>query len=63
MEQLTKKQLEKTIETIKSFKQIISEKGTKEAVVIYLMSETGLTEDECETAFDFYNNIQLPEKL
>lgn len=63
MSRLSKEQLEKTIETIKSFKQMIGEKGTKEAAISYLMSETGLTENECELAFDFYNDIQLPDKL
>lgn len=62
MEQPTKTQLEKTTETIKSFKQMISEKGTKKEVISYLMSETGLTKEECESAYDFYDNIQLPDK-
>ncbi len=52
-----KQQLEQTILTIKSFKEMMNEKGSKEAVINHLMSETGLTKEECESAYDVYNGI------
>lgn len=61
MKNLSKEQLERTIETIKSFKEMIAEIGSKEAVVNHLINETGLAKEECELAFDFYNNIRLPD--
>ncbi len=61
MGSLSKEELEKMIETIKSFKKMITEMGSKEAVVSHLINETGLTKEECEIAFDIYNNIRLPD--
>ncbi|WP_342755932.1 hypothetical protein [Kineothrix sedimenti] len=63
MENLSKEKLERTIETIKSFKKMIVEIGSKEAVVSHLVNETGLSEEECEIAFDIYNNIKLPDDV
>ena len=60
MENLTKEQLEKTIRTIRDFKQLIKDKGSKEETVKYLMQETNLSKEECETAFDFYDGVNLP---
>ena len=60
MENLTKEQMEKTINTIRDFKKLIQEKGSKERTVHYLMQETGLAKEECETAFDFYDGVKLP---
>ena len=60
MENLTKEQLEKTINTIRDFKQLIKDKGSKEETVKYLMQETNLSKEECETAFDFYDGVNLP---
>jgi len=60
MENITKEQLEKTINTIRDFKQLIKEKGSKGETVNYLMQETKLSKEECETAFDFYNGVKLP---
>jgi len=60
MENLTVEQLERTINTIRDFKQLIKEKGSKEETVNYLMQETNLSKEECETAFDFYDSIKLP---
>ena len=63
MEILTKEQFEETIKTIQDFKQLIKEKGSKEETVNYLMQETQLSKEECETAFDFYDGIRLPNKF
>ncbi|MGL6197429.1 MAG: hypothetical protein ACRC3H_00710 [Lachnospiraceae bacterium] len=60
MEKLTKEQLERTLKTIRDFKQLIADKNSKSEVVSYLMKETGLSKSECEQAFDIYNNIELP---
>lgn len=57
--ELTQEQLQNTIETIKQMKALIAQKGSKEAVVAYFMEETGLPKEECETAFQFYDNIKL----
>lgn len=63
MGSLSKEELEKMIEAIKSFKKMITEIGSKEAVVSHLISETGLSKEECEIAFDIYNNIRLPDEV
>lgn len=63
MEKLTKEQLEKTLETVREFKQLIVEKGSKDETIAYLVQETELSEAECEKAFYFYNNIGLPTDL
>ena len=60
MEELTKQQFEETVKRIKEFKQLIQEKGSKEETVNYLMQETQLSKEECETAFDFYDGVILP---
>jgi len=60
MENITKEQLKKTINTIQDFKQLIKEKGSKGETVNYLMQETKLSKEECEMAFDFYNGVKLP---
>ena len=60
MESLTMEQLEQTINTILDFKQLIKEKGSKEKTINYLMQETNLSKEECETAFDFYDGVKLP---
>ena len=60
MENLTVEQLEQTINNIRDFKQLIKEKGSKEETVNYLMQETKLSKEECETAFDFYDGVKLP---
>lgn len=61
MENLSKEQLERTLETIKSFKKMIAEIGSKEDVVSHLINKTGLSKEECELAFDFYSNIRIPD--
>lgn len=63
MEKLTKEQIERTVKSIHDFKELIAEKGSKSEVTAYLMRETGLSKDECEQAFDFYKNIELPADL
>jgi len=63
MESLSEEQLKKTIDTIKTFKKMIAEIGSKEAVVSHLVNETGLTKEECEAAFDIYNNIRLADEV
>jgi hypothetical protein len=60
MDNISKEKLAQTMATVHDFKQLSAEKGSKEATVNYLLQETGLTKDECETAYDFYNGIQLP---
>lgn len=60
MNSLSKEQLADTMTTIRGFKQLIREKGSKQETIQYLMQETGLPKEECETAFDFYDGIQLP---
>jgi putative transcriptional regulator len=57
---VTKERLQGAINSIHQFKQMIAEQGSKEKTVDYLVKETGLSKEECESAFEFYNNIQLP---
>jgi hypothetical protein len=38
--------------------KIVLDKTIK--TVNFLIQETGLTKDECEAAYDFYNGIKLP---
>ena len=63
MENLTKKQIEKTIETIRDFKELIKNKGSKTETVNFLMQETNLSKEECEAAVDFYDGVKLPENF
>ena len=60
MENPTSRQIEETIKMIQDFKQLIKEKGSKEEMVSFLMQETQLSKEECESAYDFYDGVQLP---
>ena len=57
---ITKEELVDAIQRIRDIKQLIDEQRSKEETVQYLMQETGLPREECEGAYDFYSNLQLP---
>ena len=60
MESVTKEQMEDIKKIIEDIKMLIAKKGSKEEAVRHFMQETGLPQEECEQAFEFYNNVKLP---
>lgn len=63
MEKVTRKEFEIAKKVHSVFKQLVREKGSRKAVINYLISETGLPAEECELAYNYYSGSLLPENF
>lgn len=51
--------VKETIKRFKETKELLLEFPTKEEAVNYLVNETGISKEECSTAYDFIMKMQL----
>ena len=51
--------VKETIKRFKETKELLLEFPTKEEAINYLVNETGISKEECLTAYDFIMKMQL----